>query len=134
VALEYLINQDLFFVRGLWQGDFMAEAEEFLQQFQIQNQQLQMVMAQKQNLVIQNKEIEKAMEELEKSESEDVYKSVGPILVKSDKKTLIKELGDNKEETDIKIKALESQEKKLKEKMKNAQEKLQNLVPKGQGG
>jgi chaperonin cofactor prefoldin len=46
----------------------MSELEEALQQFQMQNQQLQIILAQKQGLVIQNREIEKALDELKKSE------------------------------------------------------------------
>lgn len=110
------------------------ELEELLQQIQLQNHQLQMLMAQKQNLVIQNKEIEKALEEVRKADNEDVYKSVGPILVRSKKDDLVKDLEEGMEEAELKIKALETQEKRLKEKIKSFQEKFQEMMPKGQGG
>ena len=110
------------------------ELEELLQQIQFQNHQLQMLMVQKQNLVIQSKEIEKALEEVRKSDNEDVYKSVGPILVRSKKDDLVKDLEEGMEEAQLKIKALETQEKRLKEKIKSFQEKFQEMMPKGQGG
>ena len=84
--------------------------------------------------MIQNKEVEKALEELEKV-NDDVYKSVGPILVKTNKTSMKKELEENKEETELKLKSLETQEKRIKEKIKEGQEKFQKLVPKsGEGG
>src|SRR3989338_6930130 len=112
----------------------MEELEEILQHLQLQNHQLQMLMVQKQNLVIQNKEIEKALEEVKKAESEELYKSVGPILIKSKKEALVIELEENRDEAELKIKALEAQEKKLKDKIKLSQEKAQGMIPRGQGG
>lgn len=93
----------------------------------MQNQQLQSVMMQKQALIIQSKEIEKALEEISREDSEEIYRSVGPILVKADKEKVKKDLEEQKEEMELKIKSLEKQEARLKSLMKEGQEKFQAL-------
>ncbi|MBI2578731.1 MAG: prefoldin subunit beta [Candidatus Aenigmarchaeota archaeon] len=106
----------------------MAEnLEELLGHLQMQNQQLQNVMMQKQALIIQTKEIEKALEEISREDSEEIYRSVGPILVKADKEKVKKDLEEQKEEMELKIKSLEKQESRLKSLMKEGQEKFQSL-------
>ena len=66
-----------------------------LQQLQ---QNLQAIMIQKQQLEAESVEIEKATEELKKSEQDEaVYKSVGPLLIKTKKDDTLKELDEKKE-------------------------------------
>ena len=78
---------------------------------------------------MQNMEIEKALEELKKaSEKDDVYKAVGPILIKSNKKDLEKEMEERKETISLRIKSLEKQDDKLKEKMREAQGRLEGII------
>ena len=113
-----------------YSGVFMEkEAEEILINIQNQNQNLQNIMIQKQALEIQLREIESALEELEKAK-DDVFKAVGPILIKSTKEELKKELEEGKEDINLNIKALERQEKKIKEIIKENQEKFQKFLPK----
>ena len=69
----------------------MENLEEVLGQLQMQNQQLQNVLLQKQTLLLQSKEIEKALEEIEKEDTQEIYRSVGPILVKTEKAKVKKE-------------------------------------------
>lgn len=109
------------------------QIDNLINNMQAQNQQLQSILIQKQSLTIQNMEIEKALEELEKSD-DAVYKSIGPILVKTDKATMKKELEEGKEEAALRIKSLENQEKMLKEKIKENQENLQKMLPKSAEG
>jgi prefoldin beta subunit len=103
------------------------EMERTLIQVQSQNQQLQAIMVQKQQMVLQQKEIEHALEELEKAK-DDVYKSIGPVLVKSTKESVKTDLAELKEELDLRIKGLEKQEQKLKSLLKESQEKLQGII------
>ncbi len=112
------------------------QLEQLLTQLQMQNQHLQTIMMQRQAMSIQGKEIESALESIENSQ-DDIYKSVGPILVKISKENIKKELTEEKEDIDLKLGALERQEKKVKEKVKEIQEKFQELMPHegvGQGG
>ena len=97
-----------------------------LQGFQ---QQLQSLMIQKETFQIQAIELEKALEELEKTkDTEEVFKAVGPILIKSTKKDLQDEMKEKKETVDIRIKTVEKQELEIKEKMKDAQGDLQKSL------
>lgn len=105
------------------------EAQELLVRLQGQNQQLQTILLQKQSLQIQANEIDNALEELEKAK-DDVFHLVGPVLIKSEKEKLKKELKDSKEDVDLKIKTLERQEKKIRERMREDQERFQKFLPK----
>jgi prefoldin beta subunit len=103
------------------------EAQQILMELQTFQQQMQTVLMQKESLSIQNMEIEKALEELTKSEHDDVYKAVGPILIKSTKKELTKELNEKKETIDLRVKSLQKQETRLKDKLKEAQERFEDI-------
>lgn len=102
------------------------QAQQLLLQLQTFQQQLQAVLMQKESLTIQKIEQEKALEELDKiKQGEDVYKAVGPILIKSAKNTMQKELKEKNETIDLRLKSLEKQESKIKERAKETQDKLQ---------
>jgi len=90
-------------------------------------QQYQMVAAQKQKLSIELNETTLALQELEK-EADIVYKSIGSILVKTDKEELKKELGEKKENLDVRLKTLERQEQRLLEKLKNMRAKIEQML------
>ena len=104
------------------------EAQQALLELQAFQQQIQTVLIQKESLNIQNIEINKALEELEKVKKEDVFKAVGPILIKSEKEKLKKELKERKETIDLRLKSLQKQENRLKEKLEECQEKLEESL------
>ena len=94
-----------------------------LQQLQ---QTLQGVMAQKQQLEMQLTEVEQAAGELEKlDETAVVYKSIGALLVKSEKDNVTTELTERKELVKMRVDVLAKQEKRLRTQVKDLQEKLQ---------
>ena len=67
--------------------------QEQISKMQQSQQNLQSILAQKQQVEMENKESERALEELQKANDDDqVFKYVGSILIKSDKKTIIDEL------------------------------------------
>jgi prefoldin beta subunit len=104
-------------------------AQQLLLQMQTFQQQYQAAAMQKEGLMLQKLELDKALEELTKTkDSEEVYKAVGPILVKSTKAELVKELGEKKETAELRLKSIDKQEEKLKEKLKETQDKLQALL------
>ena len=84
--------------------------------------------------MIQDREIEKAQEELKKVENPEIFRSIGPIVVKADKSDIDKELEETREEIELKIKTLEKQEKRLKDKLKENQDRFQSLMPRGGEG
>jgi prefoldin beta subunit len=97
-----------------------------LQQFQ---QTLQAVVTQKQQIDLELSETDKALTELEKSTDDTpVYKSVGTILVKSARQTLLTELNERKEILTTRATVLGKQEERTREKLKEIQEKLQERL------
>ena len=95
------------------------KTEERLGQLQMLEQNLQSFLLQKRNFQTQLIEIESALSEIENTSA--AYKIVGNIMVASDKEALKKDLEQKKEMFDLKIKTLEKQEEKLKEKVTSAQ-------------
>ena len=94
-----------------------------LQQLQ---QTLQGVMAQKQQLELQLNEVEQAANELEKlNETAVIYKSIGALLVKSEKDKVTTELTERKELLKMRVDVIGKQETRLRTQAKDLQEKLQ---------
>ncbi len=97
-----------------------------LQQLQ---QTLQAVVTQKQQLEIELTETDKAISELKKSEEETpVYKSVGNILIKTNKQLLLDELNEKNELLNTRVTVLGKQEERTKERIKEIQGKLQERM------
>jgi len=103
-------------------ADLSADAEQKISQLQMLEQGLQSFLSQKQNFQSQLVEIEAALEEL--SSTDEAYKIVGNIMVKSDKEELSKDLSSKKEMLEIRLKAIEKQETQLKEKATKLQEEV----------
>jgi len=102
-----------------------------LQQLQ---QNLQAIMMQKQQLEAESVEIEKATEELKKSEQDEVvYKSVGPLLVKTKKDDTLKELEEKKDLSNTRLIVLGKQETRVKENLKEVENKINEMIRMGQG-
>jgi prefoldin beta subunit len=105
------------------------QVQEQLVRFQQLQQTLQSVASQKQQLELELNETDKALAELEKSTDETpVYKSVGSILVKSNRQNLITELKERKELLTTRVTVLGKQEERTRERLKEAQEKLQERL------
>ncbi|HLC59603.1 MAG TPA: prefoldin subunit beta [archaeon] len=109
-------------------SDLSDEAKDLLVQFQSYQQQLQNVYIQKENLKIQEMEIEKALEELENTKQSSAYKIVGNVMVSKTVDNLKKDLSDNKEDLTIKTRSMDTMENKLREKLKDLQNKLKNVI------
>lgn len=94
-----------------------------LQQLQ---QSLQSVLSQKQQLDMQLTEVEQASSELEKlDDTAVIYKSIGALLVKSEKEKVTTDLTDRKELLKMRVEVLGKQEERLRTQVKDLQEKLQ---------
>ena len=94
-----------------------------LQQLQ---QTLQGVLTQKQQLELELTEVEQALDELEKlTDKATIYKSIGSLLVKSEKGTVTTDLEARKELLDMRINVLGKQEERLRSQVKELQTKLQ---------
>ncbi|MDL2261871.1 prefoldin subunit beta [Methanimicrococcus sp. OttesenSCG-928-J09] len=111
---------------------------------QVQNQiaQIQQVQQQAQTLAMQKsqidvmvKETEMAIEELEKSADDAVvYKSVGELMIKSDKASLLTSLKERQESFSLRVQSIERQEERLNSRFKQLQEQLQSMIGTSGGG
>jgi prefoldin beta subunit len=104
------------------------EAKELLLQFQSYQQQLQNILIQKETLKLQEIEVEKALEELNATKQTSAYKIVGNIMLSKSVEDLKKELNESKEELSLRIKSIESVELKIKDKLKELQNKLKDII------
>ena len=105
------------------------QLQEQLVRLQQMQQTLQSVASQKQQLELELNETDKALSELDRSTDETpVYKSVGSILVKSNKQTLIGELKERKDLLTTRVTVLGKQEERTRERLKEMQEKLQERL------
>lgn len=83
---------------------------------------LQATLIQKQQLEVRLREMEMALKELEKvGEGTTVFKSVGSILVKRDPASIKKELDEERDIINIRIKALARQEERSRERLQGLQ-------------
>ena len=103
------------------------EAERKIQQLQLIEQNLQGIVAQKQTFQMQLSENENALEELEKTKR-NAYKIIGTIMISSEKGDLIKELKEQKEILDLRIKSLDKQEKNFREKAEEIQKEVMKEI------
>jgi len=111
---------------------------------QVQNQiaQIQQVQQHAQTLAMQKsqtdvmiKETEMAIEELNKTpEDAIVYKSVGELMIKSDKVSLLEALKERQETYSLRVQSIERQEERLNSRFKQLQEQLQSMLGKGGAG
>ncbi|MBI4014813.1 MAG: prefoldin subunit beta [Candidatus Aenigmarchaeota archaeon] len=106
----------------------MGELEDAMGQLQAHNQQLQGIAAQKQAYIIQLNEIEKALEYLKNSSGKKIYRAVGSIIIESSLEGVKKELEEQKEDAELRVKTLESHEEKAKKKMKESHDRFEKLA------
>ncbi len=102
-----------------------AVQERLLRLQQLQ-ETLQAVLAQKQQLDAELLEIDRALSELDKTPEEAViYKSIGSLLIRTDKAKITSELNERKELTNMRVSVLTKQEERLRSQIKELQERLQ---------
>jgi prefoldin beta subunit len=97
-----------------------------LQQLQ---QNLQAIMMQKQQIELEIVETERALEELNKiTTSDSIYKAAGPLLIKSEKDIIEKELSEKKELANTRVMVLGKQESRVKENLKEVENKINQML------
>ena len=109
--------------------------KEQLERYEQLQQNLQSVLVQKQQVDLERIEIDKALEELNKSADDvKVYKSAGTVMVSSNKADVVKNLTESKDLSNTKITVLNKQEERLKESLKEVQEKLDEAMKRSTTG
>jgi prefoldin beta subunit len=100
--------------------------ERLLRMQQLQ-QTLQATLAQKQQIELELNETDSALEELGKTTTDEtpIYKSIGSLLIKTEKTKITTELTERKELLNTRITVLTKQEERLRTQLKDLQTKLQ---------
>lgn len=92
-------------------------------------QNLQAVAVQKQQVEAELADAEKTLDELKNvSETEQIYKSVGALLVKVSKADISKELEEKKDVSQTRSLVLTKQETRLKDNIKELQAKIDDMI------
>ncbi|HYZ94363.1 MAG TPA: prefoldin subunit beta [Nitrososphaeraceae archaeon] len=104
-----------------------------LQQLQ---QNLQAIMMQKQQVELEIVETDRALEELKKLEGDNnsVYKGAGPLLIKARKEDVLKELEEKKELSNTRVTVLGKQETRVKDNLKEVENKINTMIRQMQSG
>ena len=103
--------------------------QEQLGKLQQSQQTLQVITSQKQQVEMELAEMDKALEELTKSPDDAVlYQSIGMLLVKKTKDSILKDLSEKKELLNVRSSVLGKQEERIKTQFKELQQQLQTKL------
>lgn len=94
-----------------------------IQEIQILEQSIQNILLQKQAFQIELSETESAKKEIEKS-SDDVFKVIGQIMIKTDKEKTIEELSNKEKLLSLRLKSIKKQEEIIKNKIESLQKEI----------
>jgi prefoldin beta subunit len=109
------------------------EKQKILREFQTYQQQLQTLLIQEEALNLQKFEITRALEELEKSSEEFAYKIAGGVMIKKSVEELKKELKEDVENLNLKIKTIKSGKERINNKLLELQKRLKEVEGGGSG-
>ena len=93
------------------------EKQNKIQEMQIIEQNLQNLLLQKQAFQMEISETKATKKEIEKSE--DVFKIIGQLMIKTDKEKTMEELINKEKILDLRMKSIEKQEASLMERSEN---------------
>ncbi|MDR2707491.1 MAG: prefoldin subunit beta [Nitrososphaerota archaeon] len=103
--------------------------QERLLRFQQLQQTLQSILAQKQQVEMEKNEVEQTLVEMAKTADDAVlYKSIGSLLVKSDKATVSADLTERKDLLVARSAVIAKQEERIRSQVKETQAKLQEEI------
>jgi len=109
--------------------DISQETSKNIEELQILEHQLQGFLVQKQNIQVELNEVNNALEETKKTE-EDVYKILSNVMMKANKKDLIKELEERKRLLELRINSFEKQEEAIESKVSKLREEIEENMRK----
>jgi prefoldin beta subunit len=110
--------------------DLSPKVQNQIAQFQQIQQQLQAVLNQKFQMDAQVREMRRTTDELNKAPQDVViYRSIGSLLIKAEsKEAVLKEIEEDKETMEVRVKTLERQEKSLKDRYQVLQDQLNKAL------
>ena len=100
----------------------MTEKENKIQEIQMIEQSFHNLLMQKQAFQMELSETQSALKEIEKED--EVFKIIGQLMIKSDKKKVVDELSNKKKLLSLRLETIEKQEKNLSEKIENLQSEI----------
>ncbi len=98
------------------------ETQKKLSELQNIEQNMNSLIAQKQQFQAQNLEIENALSQIK--DTKKVFRILGNIMVSSTKEKVKKELTEKKEVVDLRLKAIDKQEQKIRKRAEELQEEV----------
>jgi len=103
------------------------QTQQKIQEIQILEQNIQGLLMQKQAFQLELNETENALSEISKSK-EDVFKIIGQIMIKKDKKNLEEELKKKKELLTLRLNSIEKQEKEFSEHLEDLRKEIMSKI------
>ena len=94
-----------------------------IQEMQILEQSLQNILLQKQAFQMELSENETALNEI-KNSSDDVFKIIGQLMIKSKKENIEKDLSEKEKILNLRLKNLEKQEQQLNSQLEKLREEI----------
>lgn len=107
--------------------DLDKETKKKIQELQLYEQNLQGLSMQKQAFLMELTEVENALSEI-KDNNEPVFKVVGQIMVKTDKKKIDQELKEKKDLINLRINSIEKQESLLNQNIDKIKAELMKKI------
>ncbi len=109
-------------------GNIPGQLQEQINQFRQVQMQLQSVSYQLQQTKLQQDLSEKAIKELEKKDTGDVFKSVGGILISCDSKEVLDELKEKTETLSARTESLEKQNQRISLKLASMKKEIESKM------
>ncbi|HLC79348.1 MAG TPA: prefoldin subunit [archaeon] len=110
----------------------MTDVNKAIGEFERSRVQLSAIENQSQSLSIQSQVLDEALKELKDSKEKKVYKAVGNILILNDVKKVEKELSEQKETVDLRLKTVKKQEDAMLDKLNKLKSEIE-AAQKGEG-
>ena len=107
--------------------EITQELSEKIQELQILERNLQSFSMEKQTLQVELNEIINATDELKKS-GDEVYKMLGGLMIKANKESLSKELNEKKKVFELRVAAIEKQEKSTEDKTEKLRKDINDKI------
>ncbi|MDD5317261.1 MAG: prefoldin subunit beta [Candidatus ainarchaeum sp.] len=108
-------------------AELPPEIESKLAEFQGSQEQLQLVSAQKMQVKMQLDEVDAAAEAL-KGATGKVFKSVGMLVLESDRETVSRELAERKEALSVRAQVLGKQEERLRKRLLELRSEIESAT------
>ncbi|MEK6945871.1 MAG: prefoldin subunit beta [Nanoarchaeota archaeon] len=101
----------------------MVESEKNMQEMQMIEQNLQNILLQKQAFQMELSETKAAFSEIQNS-GDEVFKIIGQLMIKTDKKKINEELESKEKLLDLRLKSLDKQEASLSDRLEKLRDEI----------